>query len=346
MEFLSEYGLFLAKVVTAVVAIVILVGAIVAISQRSRKEGEEGHIEVTNLNHRYEDWEDAIQYSLMNETEYKKHHKERQKKEKAERKGKVPTEDKKRIFVLDFDGDIRASAVEHLRREISAVLTIARDKDEVLLRLESPGGMVHSYGLAASQLARIRERGIPLTIAIDRVAASGGYMMACIGNRLLAAPFAILGSIGVVAQMPNFHRLLKKHDIDVELHTAGEHKRTLTMVGENTEAGRRKFLEELEDTHQLFKEFVKEHRPQLDVDGIATGEVWFGQRALDKQLIDELGTSDDYLLKQRQDADLYAVRYRQKRRIQEKLGLAAEATVERSLWKVVDQLKSNRYWSL
>ena len=335
MDFLVDYSLFLAKAVTALVFIVLLLTVITSFSQRSKREGEDGHVEVSRLHERFEDWQDTMNYGLLSEEKYKKLR-------KAERKAKQE-KTKKRLFVLDFDGDIRASAVESLRHEISAILTVANDQDEVLLRLESPGGMVHSYGLASSQLQRLRDKGIPLTIAIDRVAASGGYMMACIGNQLLAAPFAIIGSIGVVAQMPNFHRLLKKHDVDVELHTAGEFKRTLTMVGENTDEGRKKFIEELEETHQLFKEFVSENRPSLDIESIATGEVWYGRRALDKGLIDGISTSDDYLLSKREDTDIYAVHFKQKRSLPERLGFAAETAIDRGFWGVVEKIRNSRF---
>ncbi|NKI17373.1 protease SohB [Spongiibacter sp. KMU-166] len=344
MDFIVEYGLFLAKSITALLFIVLLLGAVFSMSQRSKREGEDGQIEVTALHHRFEDWQDTMAYSVLPEGDYKKLQKDRKKQEKAEKKGKKDSKpERKRLFVLDFDGDIQASAVDNLREEISAILTIIRPEDEVLLRLESPGGLVHSYGLAASQLLRLRQRNIPLTIAIDRVAASGGYMMACTGTRLLAAPFAVIGSIGVVAQVPNIHRLLKKHDVDIELHTAGEHKRTLTMLGENTEEGRKKFVEELEETHVLFKEFVSEYRPQLDIDSIATGEVWYGRRAVDKALIDEVATSDDYLLSRRETTDIFAVHYKQKRSLPERLGFAAEAAVDRGTWKIIEKLRNSRF---
>jgi serine protease SohB len=342
LEFISEYGLFLAKSITVLVAIVVVISAIAVASQRNKKENTDGHIEVTTLNHRYEDWEDLLKFEILDESSFKKERKAKKKKEKEDRK-KGEDQHRKRLYVLDFDGDMSASDVEFLRHEISAVLTVARAEDEILVRLESPGGMVHSYGLAASQLQRIRAKGIPLTIAIDRVAASGGYMMACIGDRIMAAPFAVIGSIGVVAQLPNFNRLLKKHDVDIELHTAGAHKRTLTMVGENTDEGRKKFVEELEDTHVLFKEFVSENRPILDIDHIATGEVWYGKRALDEKLIDEIRTSDDYLLSQRDDADIYAVSYRQKRSLSERMGLAAETAISRSLSSFWAKLSLNKY---
>jgi serine protease SohB len=242
--------------------------------------------------------------------------------------------------VLNFNGDIRASAVEMLRREITTVLTQADPAhDEVVLCLESPGGLVHGYGLAASQLARIRQQGVPLTICVDKVAASGGYMMACIGNRIIAAPFAVVGSIGVVAQLPNVHRLLKKHDIDVELMTAGEYKRTLTVFGPNSDAGRAKFQEELDDTHALFKEFVAGHRPQVEIDRVATGEHWYGQRALELKLVDELKTSDEYLVERAKAAELFAVRYVPRHRLLTRLGLSAEAAADRLALRWWDRLQ-------
>ncbi|MBN51068.1 MAG: protease SohB [Spongiibacteraceae bacterium] len=339
MEFLSDYGLFLAKTVTFVVALVIVVGVIASLGSRRREH--DGHIEVTALNDRYEDWEDQIKAMVLDETSLKQERKEQKKKHKAEQKARKKSEkpeEKPRLYILDFDGDIKASAVDNLRHEISAILTVAREQDEVLLRLESGGGMVHTYGLAASQLARIRKRGIRLTVAVDLVAASGGYMMACIGNRILAAPFAVIGSIGVIAQLPNFHRLLKQHNIDFEMHTAGEFKRTLTVFGENTDEGREKFQEELEDTHGLFKEFVREHRPQLAVEAVATGEVWFGKNALDNALIDELQTSDEYLLDKRDSTELFAVKYVAKKTLAEKVGVAAHSAFDTAIGKWLSRL--------
>ncbi|WP_122679480.1 protease SohB, partial [Pseudomonas viridiflava] len=240
--------------------------------------------------------------------------------------------------------DIKASATESMRHEITALLTLATDKDEVVLRLESGGGMVHSYGLASSQLARIRQAGIPLTICIDKVAASGGYMMACIGNKIISAPFAILGSIGVVAQLPNVNRLLKKHDIDFEVLTAGEYKRTLTVFGENTEKGREKFQQDLDITHDLFKNFVASYRPQLSIDEVATGEVWLGMAALDKQLVDELKTSDEYLAERAKDADVFHLHYVQRKSLQERMGMAAAASADSLIAKWWGRLTQQRFW--
>lgn len=348
-----EYGLFLAKSITVLVTIALIVALVVSAGHRG-KGADKGHIEVTHLNDKFDSIQDALKDAIFDAEERKHEVKEQQKKEKAEAKARKKaarkhddqsSESKPRVFVLNFDGDIKASAVENLREEISGVLSLANDKDEVVLRLESGGGMVHSYGLASSQLDRIKKKGIPLTVCVDKVAASGGYMMACVADKILAAPFAIMGSIGVVAQLPNFHRLLKKNYVDFELLTAGEHKRTLTMFGENTEKGREKFVEDLEDTHELFKSFVGEHRPVVDINAVATGDVWFGQRALEKQLVDELQTSDEYIHTLAETADVYEVEYVFKKSIHEKLGLAAQGAVDRLLVTWLGRLQNSRFFS-
>lgn len=307
MEFLNEYGLFLAKTITLVIAFVVVAGLVVAMNSKGRGH-ERGHIEVYSLNDGLNAVTRTLKQVVLAEADFKKEAKN-EKKQAKQKKKSTEGERKSRVFVVDFEGDVQASAVDQLREEITAILAIAEPQDEVVVRLESPGGMVHSYGLAASQLSRIVGKDVKLTIAVDKVAASGGYMMACLANHLIAAPFALLGSIGVVAQIPNFNRFLKGKEIDVEVLTAGEYKRTLTMLGENTEKGREKFLQELEDVHALFKEFVKEHRPVVDTDVVATGEAWYGKRALEHKLVDALQTSDEYIIDCCQRADVYRVKY-------------------------------------
>jgi len=202
--------------------------------------------------------------------------------------------------------------------------------------------MVHGYGLAAAQLVRLRDAGFHLTICVDKVAASGGYMMACIANEIISAPFAVVGSIGVVAQVPNFNRLLKEHNVDFELYTAGQYKRTVTMFGENTPEGKAKFEEELQQTHILFKHFVVKYRPQLNVDKVATGEHWYGQDALDLNLVDKLQTSDEYLLALLPQHDVYVINTRKKATLGEKLGLQAaqmaDSLIPAVMHKVADTL--------
>jgi serine protease SohB len=340
VDFLAEYASFLAKTVTLVIAILIVLAAIASLRNKGRRKSA-GQLQVSKLNDFYKGLRERLEQSLLDKDRLKALRKEQAKGLKKEKK---KTEPKSRVYVLDFDGDIKASATESMRHEITALLTLATAKDEVVLRLESGGGMVHSYGLASSQLARIRQAGIPLTICIDKVAASGGYMMACIGNKIISAPFAILGSIGVVAQLPNVNRLLKKHDIDFEVLTAGEYKRTLTVFGENTEKGREKFQEDLDITHELFKNFVARYRPQLAIDEVATGEVWLGMAALDNQLVDELKTSDEYLADRAKVAEVFHLHYSERKSFQERVGLAASGSVDRLLLSWWSRLTQQRFW--
>ena len=338
LEFLAEYGLFLAKTITAIVGFGLLVAIIAGASQKNRQGGDKGELEINPLNDQYDEINKAMSMALMDSSKQKAEAKKRRKEEKKLAKSKkknadLAAGDEKRVFVLKFNGNVSASAVTNMREEVTAILTQATAKDEVVVKLESAGGMVHSYGLASSQLDRLRKKNIPITICVDKVAASGGYMMACVGDKILAAPFAVIGSIGVVAQLPNFHRLLKKNDVDFELLTAGEHKRTLTIFGENTEQGREKFIEDLQDTHQLFKSYVAERRPQIDIDKVATGEVWFGSRALELALVDELMTSDEYLTHSAKESKVFEINYVQKKKLPQRLGIAAEESADRLLVK-------------
>jgi serine protease SohB len=341
LEFLSEYGLFLAKAITFVVATMIIVGMIVGISSRVRRPSR-GELEISHLNEMMDDMGSTLGAAIISPAEQKVLKKEKKKALKVKQKS---SSDKRRVFLLDFKGDMKASAVDNLREEITAVLSQVKAEDEVVIRLESAGGMVHSYGLAASQLDRIKKKGIPLTVCVDKVAASGGYMMACVADKILAAPFSILGSIGVVAQLPNFNRLLKKHNVDIELHTAGEHKRTLTIFGENTQEGREKFIEDLQDTHELFKDFVAQHRESVDINAIATGDIWLGTRAKALSLVDDLMTSDEYLVDLASTAEIYSVKYSHPKSLPERMGLAAENSVDRLMLKWLGRASSRQYFS-
>lgn len=315
-EALLEYGLFFAKTITLAAAILFVAAAMVNMSRRAREA--EG-LKVTNLKKRLRQAADGLRHALLPKPERKKLAKERKREAKAEK-----SQQRKRVFVIDFHGDIRASASASLREEVNAVLAVAEEGDQVLLRLENAGGLVHEHGLAASQLVRIRERGIPLVAAVDKVAASGGYLMACVADRIIAAPFAIIGSIGVLAQVPNFRRLLDERGITVEQVKAGRYKRTVSMFGDVTDEDRDKLREELEEVHTLFQQMVARYRPQLDMERIATGEYWYGSRALELGLVDEVGTSDDWLLRAVEAADAWKVEWRGHKRFIEKLAAAME----------------------
>lgn len=336
-EFFTDYGLFLAKAITLFIVVGLLTvlffsqlrGALSSLSPRTQRDLG---LHVQRLNDEYEDLQLSMKRATLTRAAWKSTAKEARKRRKQEAKRKTPPPaERGRIFVLDFRGDIRATQVSSLRREISAILTLATEKDEVVVRLENAGGTVHEHGLAASQLLRVRDAGVPLTVTVDKVAASGGYMMAATANKIVAAPFAIVGSIGVLAQVPNFHRALEARGVDFEQITAGKYKRTVTMFGQNTDEGREKLKEELEEVHTLFKGLIAEHRPNLDVEAIATGEYWHGTRAKELGLIDEVGSSDDYLIDALERADLFHVRYRGRQRLQERALQTVRAATEEVL---------------
>lgn len=332
MEFFLDYLSFFLKAATITVALLAVVMVTIATSVKRQHRDTFGHLEVRHINELYEHMESTLEHASMTPAEAKKAQKAKKSKKqkrqaKQQTKEEEPSSDsdsdesssdsdetkgkdeskKRNLYVIDFEGDLEASRTANLKHEVSAVLTKAKEQDEVVVRVESAGGMVHSYGYAASQLLRVKTAGIALTVAVDKVAASGGYMLAVVASKIIAAPFAVLGSIGVAAELPNLNRLLKKHDVDYEVFTAGQHKRTLSVFGENTEAARTKFKEEMEDTHGLFKEFVVEHRAKVDLDLVSTGESWYGERALKINLVDELQTSDEYIMSACKDSEVYQV---------------------------------------
>lgn len=320
MELLIELGMFLGKALIVVIAVFFIVSLIA--SAAAKQKENKGELHIDNLSKELRKTTRQIKHSLLSKKARKRAEKQAKKEDTKE------AEIGKKLFLIDFKGSIDAKEVESLRREVTAVLAVANEHDEVLVRVESGGGVVHGYGLAASQLQRIRDQGIKLTVTVDKVAASGGYMMACVANTIVAAPFAVVGSIGVLAQLPNFHRLLKKHDVDFEQVTAGEYKRTLTVLGENTPEDREKFQEDIDEVHELFKQHVAVSRPNLDIDRVATGEIWYGQQAIDLGLVDQLSTSDDLLMAAMQTSEIIRVSYQVKKNMAYKLTHSAVAALE------------------
>lgn len=349
-EILTNYGVFLLKLLTAGAVIVAVVALVMGLRE---KQGESsGKLKITDLSEKYKNNEKKLAQFRLSDDEVKAIEKAEKQAKKTEQKAlkaqlkkgeKIEKTLKPCVYVINFKGDIQASAATTLADEVSTILAVAKENDEVLVRLESAGGVVHGYGLAASQLARLKEKGIKLTVAVDKVAASGGYMMACVADKIVSAPFAILGSIGVVAQIPNVHRWLKKHDVDVDVMTAGEYKRTLTVLGENSEKARKKFQQDLEETHQLFKNFVTTHRPQLDMDKVATGEHWFGQQALTLGLVDQIATSDALILAALADKDVLEVKLTSKQSLIQKLGKQAEESSDHLLTRWLNKNSRELY---
>lgn len=344
MNFLFEYGLFFAKALTIVIAIAAVLVVIMSVASKPKPSGG-GSLQLESLSEGFDDLSKMGKEALLTKEELKQFHKDEKKKkkhEKSSKKGNIKKEKPNNLFVVTFNGTSMAKEVETLRKEITAILCIAKRGDEVLVKVDSGGGVVHGYGLAASQLQRIKDKGLPLTISIDKIAASGGYMMACVADKVIAAPFAIVGSIGVIAQIPNFNKLLKKNDIDFEMHTAGQFKRTLTLFGENTEEGREKFQAELEDVHVMFKEFVAQNRTNIDIDAVATGEYWYGLKAKELNLVDDIQTSDDFLMNANASFKMFTLKYASKKTVAQKLGLAVSQGIENGLSNVLTNVRNWR----
>lgn len=315
-EFLFAYGLFFAKVFTALIALAFMVAII---GGGREKKDSSPFLKVTNLNKKYNELRESLHIAIMDKKQFKAQLKAKEKEEKKQRKLVTKKTSKPKLYVMEFDGDIKASGVECMRDEITALLSVAEPQDEVFLKLDNSGGIVHEHGLAASQLKRIKDANLTFTISVDKVAASGGYLMACVADKIIAAPFAIIGSIGVLAQLPNFHRLLDKAGIDFEQHTAGEYKRTVTMFGKNSDKEREKLQLELHETHTLFRDFVLQNRSKLDLDKVATGEHWYGTQALDLNLIDEIKTSDEFLIDALDNYDIYEIKMEIKKALQDRI---------------------------
>ena len=338
-EFLFSYGLFIAKVVTGLIALVFAV-AIIGASRTKKDDSPE--LKVTNLNEKYTSLKLLLLQSLMDKKQFKNHLKAQAKDVKKQSKSNPNQNPKPKLYVLEFDGDIKASEVVTMRDEITAVLSVAEAQDEVLLKMDNSGGMVHEHGLAASQLKRIKDAKLNFTVSVDKVAASGGYLMACVADKIIAAPFAIIGSIGVLAQLPNFNRMLDKAGIDFEQHTAGEYKRTVTMFGKNSDKERDKLKLDLQETHALFRDFVTQHRPKLDIEKVATGEHWYGTQALALNLIEEIKTSDEFLIGALETYDIYEIKMEIKKALQERIlgGLMSISDELRArLWDKQNQSK-------
>lgn len=339
-QWILEMGTFLFQLLC--VGVVVTIATIVILRARSAgRQGDSTRLRVTDLGRQHEQRTRKLRMSGMPARARRRLTRRIRRDER--RRSRSGESSSRTTWVLDFQGNIKASGVTRLAQEISLLLPVVNKEDEVVVRLESPGGLVHAYGLAAAELDRLREAGVTTTVCVDKVAASGGYLMACNADRIRVAPFAVIGSIGVVAQVPNVHRLLKRHDIDVELHTAGRFKRTLTVLGENTEEGREKFREDLESTHDKFKHYVAARRPQLDIDAIATGEIWYGEEAVDKGLADDIGTSEAYLIEAMEKGRVMTVGLEPERTLPSRLGFGSLRLVDH-LWERVEERLDAALW--
>lgn len=314
-EVLFAYLLFLMKGVTLVILFLIVVAVVFAL----KSKGKDAAICFEYLNEKQLGLEKSL-LSAFAKTGQKaagQALKNFLQAGKTRRKMDKRTNDlRKRSFVMSFEGDMHASQVKALRDEITAVLRVAQPEDEVVVRVQSPGGAVPGYGLVASQLVRVKQAKLKLTVCVDQIAASGGYLAAVVADRILAAPFATIGSIGVVVTVPNFHDFLKKQDVDMIELTAGKYKRSISMLGKISEEGKRHTTGQLKVIHEQFKEMVISYRPQVDIQQVATGDYWTAKTALAYGLVDDLSTSDAYIQELIQSSDVWEISTPKKKSLQ------------------------------
>ena len=309
MDYLYDISLFFLKSLIIVVGLLIVI-LIPMIQSQKKKASKKKKLELENLKDRFKPYIQEFYQTYLNKKNYKNYLKQL-------KKEKPPEKEKPNSFLISFTGDKMATQVESLRDEVSLILKIAKPEDEVILLLESPGGAVASYGLAASQLVRLRDK-LKLTICVDTVAASGGYLMASTGHQIISAPFALIGSIGVLFQTPNIHEFLKKRDISFEEVTAGKYKRTITPFGKITEEKKQKLQEQIDLVYLQFKNFLKEYRKDLDFEKVATGEVWLGAEALKLHLVDKIQCSDDYIMEALKTRNVYKIKLKEEKKLWEK----------------------------
>jgi serine protease SohB len=318
----SDYFLFLLKTVTFLFAVIVLVSTIVRASKHGSDSSNQGKLVITKLNRALENLSLQMKHETLNKKALKKLLKEKKEEHKKESK---TNEESTNAYSLRFKGDIQASQVSLLRQEVTAILSVAKPGEEVVISIESPGGAVSGYGLAASQLLRLKDAGLTLTACVDQVAASGGYMMACVADRIIAAPFSIVGSIGVLSQVPNIHRFLQRFDVDVDVLTAGKHKAPITLMGENTEEGKKKHIQDLNAIHQRFKSLVSSHRTDLNIDDVSEGDFWLAEDALELKLVDEIQTSDSYITSLCDSATVFRVQWVPHKSLEERIKSATGA---------------------
>ncbi|KZX82185.1 hypothetical protein A3715_00045, partial [Oleiphilus sp. HI0009] len=281
------------------------------------KKNSDGRIIVKSLNEEYQEIQDALlKFKPLKPI-----------KSSSIRKFKA-SPNKQSIFVLDFKGDKTASSVGSLSKEVSAILSVAKPNDEVFLRLESPGGTITGYGLASQQLIRLREAGIRLVVSVDEIATSGGYMMAAVGDRIIASPTSMLGSIGVIMEVPNFYNLLDRAGVQFHQFTAGKHKRLVSMTNKIGDAAKDQINQDLEKSHELFKNHVHTYRNSVNLESVSHGDVWSAKYCLDNKLVDDLMTSEAYLFDRASRANIFHISWDVERSFSDKLSsFAAQASI-------------------
>lgn len=240
---------------------------------------------------------------------------------------------RKTAVLLSFNGDINATEVIEFGRAVSMIVQMKDLVSEVYIIINSGGGVVNGYGLLASEIERLHYSEIETYALIDQVAASGGYMAACVANHVVAAPFAYIGSIGVVSEMPNFNQILSDNGINIEQHTAGKSKRTVTPLGKITDEDRNEFKKKLERIHRSFINHVSHYRNINDADEnknsiIFSGDYWIAEETVELELglVDEISTSQEFLLDKMKEYNIIEITFQENKTKKSKLSLLNSLT--------------------
>lgn len=225
--------------------------------------------------------------------------------------------------VLRFEGDTMATGRQDFARMVDEVLHNKERIQRVIVVVNSPGGGVSVYGQMFAGMERMRNAGVDVTACVDTYAASGGYLMSVPAQRIIAAPFAMVGSIGVVSEFMNFNKLLRRLGVEPMTITAGELKRTVTPLSEVTEENKAAYKAQLEAIHRQFIAVVKKYR-EVDADRVCTGNHWTAAESVELKLnlVDGLATSQEYLFEANQTEDLVTISKLQNPYEKSVLGLA------------------------
>jgi protease-4 len=197
-----------------------------------------------------------------------------------------------RVAIVELEGMILD--VEDIVRDLKSHRENPAVK-AVVLRVNSPGGVVGPTQEIHQALMRVREAGKPVVVSLGSVAASGGYYAAVAGDRIFANPGTLTGSIGVIMQMANVDNLFKKVGVDYVVVKAGRYKDLGNFSRPMTGDERRVLQTLLDDVHAQFIDAVADGRKldRAEVVKFADGRVFSGVQARDLKMVDELGSLED-----------------------------------------------------
>jgi signal peptide peptidase SppA len=237
-------------------------------------------------------------------------------------------------------GAINLAAVE-------TALTRAFDHDRlkaVALLINSPGGAPTQSGLVAERIRQLADKkGVPVLAFAEDVAASGGYWLACAADEIYAHRTSMVGSIGVISGGFGFTGLLDRFGVERRLHTAGENKARLDPFSPEKPEDVEWLKKMHSQLHELFVDWVKERRGDRlsSTEGLFTGDIWLGSKALELGLIDGLGSLREVIAERYPDAEIFIAEA--KKPLLARLGLGAPAAASAMLDAVTHKAAWSRF---